>query len=350
MTGIGTADKHWPYIISHHTVYLYIIIIIASIALILAPMYVPYQGFVTLSYGLSYAMASLGLNLLLGYAGLLSFGHGVFFAIGAYTVALIARYAPNMYSLEVIIPLSIISSGLFAALVGYICARVAAAYFAILNLAISMVIYSLIFKFYGITRGSDGLPVPPPMILGRSTTFAGFDYIINIFYYILAMIFIVSTIILYLMIVSSPFGKAIQATRDNPDRAYLLGINVRNYRYYAYIISGIYTGLGGAMWSIVNGYVSPEIAHWTFSGEIVFMTLLGGYTIFIGPIIGALIYAYIKLYAAIYTQYWLFTLGALILMFSLVFPKGIAGSLVSFYQMIVRVRVKSVAIENSGGE
>ncbi|MEM4969836.1 MAG: branched-chain amino acid ABC transporter permease [Sulfolobales archaeon] len=311
------------------------IFVIFTALLTVLPYLLPDYYIIVLSYALSFAIASLGFNLLLGYTGLLSFGHASFFAIGAYTVALIARYMPRIYSLEIVIPIALGVSALSAALIGAICIRHTEAHFSILMLAISMIIYSLIFKFYNITRGSDGLPVPIPKMLGLSLSeMPRSEYITSIFYYILISIFIASTFIMYL-IVSSPFGKALQAIRDNPGRAYLIGINVKLYRYYSFILSGIYTGLAGALWSIVNGYTSPEIAHWTFSGEIAFMTLLGGYTLFIGPILGAIIYTFLKLYAVIYTPYWLFTTGVAITAFSLLLPRGIGGGIMDIYKIMI---------------
>lgn len=309
------------------------IFVIFTALLAIIPHFLPDYYVIVLSYALTFAIASLGFNLLLGYTGLLSFGHASFFAIGAYTTALIARYMQGIYSLEALIPIVLGVSALFAALIGAICIRHTEAHFSILMLAISMIIYSLIFKFYNVTRGSDGLPIPIPKMFGSSLLgMPRSEYITSVFYYVLIGIFIVSTFIMYL-IVSSPFGKALQAIRDNPGRSYLIGINVKLYRYYSFMISGVYTGLAGALWSIVNGYTSPEIAHWTFSGEIAFMTLLGGYTLFIGPIIGAIIYTFLKLYAVIYTPYWLFTTGVAIAAFSLLLPRGIGGGIMNIYKI-----------------
>jgi branched-chain amino acid transport system permease protein len=338
-----------PYVV-RNILSMIIIFIVSASLLAMAPHILPRYYVIVLSYAISFAIASLGFNLLLGYTGLLSFGHAVFFAAGAYTIALIARYVPELYSLEIIITIAIGASAMLAALIGAICTRHTEAHFSILMLAISMIIYSLIFKFYNITRGSDGLPVPIPKVFGLSFNWMPrSEYIVNVFYYILLAIFIISTFIMYL-VTSSPFGKALQAVRDNPGRAYLIGINVKLYRYYSFIISGIYTGLAGALWSIINGHTSPEIAHWTFSGEIVFMTLLGGYTLFIGPIIGAIVYTFLKLYAVIYTPYWLLTTGVAITAFSLLLPRGIGGGIAGLYKFMRPSREKEVEKRLRGWE
>jgi branched-chain amino acid transport system permease protein len=132
-------------------------------------------------------------------------------------------------------------------------------------------------------------------------------------------------------IVHSPFGKALQSIRDNEVRAEMIGIRVRRYRWYAFILSGMFTGLGGALWSFVNGHITPEIAEWVFSGEIVYMTLLGGFMVFEGPIIGAILFTYLKLYAVSITQYWMFVIGATLIVLVLLLPEGITGGFVKLW-------------------
>ena len=111
------------------------------------------------------------------------------------------------------------------------------------------------------------------------------------------------------VIVHSPFGKALQAIRDNETRAQFLGIPVRRYRWIAFVISGSFTGLAGALWVPLNGLTTPDILYWPFSGEIVFMTVLGGFRTFTGPIVGAIVFNYLKVYAVASTDYWQFVLG-----------------------------------------
>jgi branched-chain amino acid transport system permease protein len=135
-------------------------------------------------------------------------------------------------------------------------------------------------------------------------------------------------------IVGSPFGKALQAIRDNEVRAELIGIRVRRYRLYAFIISGMFVGLGGALWTFVNGHVTADLSHWVFSGEIVYMTLLGGFGIFEGPIIGAIIFTYLKLYAMGNTQYWMFVIGGTLIVLVLILPNGVAGAFSSLWTKI----------------
>ena len=132
------------------------------------------------------------------------------------------------------------------------------------------------------------------------------------------------------VIVHSPFGKALQAIRDNETRAEFVGVQVRRYRWIAFVISGIFTGLAGALWVPLNGLTTPDILYWPFSGEIVFLTVLGGFQTFTGPIVGAIIFNYLKIYAVGHTVYWQMVLGIVLVVLVLVLPTGIVGTLRRF--------------------
>ncbi|MFB0521838.1 MAG: branched-chain amino acid ABC transporter permease [Desulfatiglandales bacterium] len=310
--------------------YLFVIL-----ALLFLPRILSTFNLILFEYGLTFAIAVLGFNLLLGYTGLLSFGHGAFFAAGAYGVAMIAKYFPGLYSMEILIPSALLVSFIISAIFGFLCVRHTRIFFAILALALSMLVYALVFKFYYITGGSDGLYVKVPSMFGM--TFEGIrrpQFLSGIYYYFLLGVFVFSFIIMK-GIVNSPFGKALQALRDNELRAELIGIRVRRYRLYVFIISGMFTGLGGALWSFINGHVTPDVSHWVFSGEIVYMTLLGGFAIFEGPIIGAMIFTFLKLYAMGSTEYWMFIIGITIIILVLLLPTGIAGG---FKKLADRIR------------
>lgn len=285
-------------------------------------------------YGLTFAIVGLGFNLLLGYTGLLSFGHGAYFAAGAYTVAMISKYFPQAYSLEILIPAALFFSMVLSIIFGFVCVRHTRIFFSILALSLSMLLYALLFKLYHITGGSDGLRVPLPTLAGIS--FKGIrrpEFLSGTYYYFLLGMFSFSFLIMK-GIVSSPFGKALQAIRDNEVRAELIGIRVRRYRLYGFIISGMFVGLGGALWTFINGHVTADLSHWVFSGEIVYMTLLGGFHVFEGPIIGAMIFTYLKLYAMGNTQYWMFVIGATLIVLVLLLPNGVAGAISSLWKKL----------------
>jgi branched-chain amino acid transport system permease protein len=132
------------------------------------------------------------------------------------------------------------------------------------------------------------------------------------------------------VIVHSPFGKALQAIRDNETRAEFVGVQVWHYRWVAFLISGIFTGLAGALWVPLNGLTTPDILHWTFSGKMVFFTVLGGFQTFFGPIVGAIIFNYLETYAVGHTVYWQMVLGIVLVVLVLALPAGIVGTVRRF--------------------
>ncbi len=297
--------------------------------LVLPSLVEPYET-VLLSYGLIFAIAALGFNLLLGYTGLLSFGHSAYFGMGAYGVAFIVKYL-KITSMEVFLLGGILASTLVAALFGFLCVRYTRIFFGILTLALSQVLWSLAFKFFWITGGTDGLRVPTPSLLGGQVTMAlgkgqdKMDFLAHRYYYYVLVVFCVSVAVMW-VIVHSPFGKALQAIRDNETRAEFVGIQVRKYRYVAFLVSGAYTGLAGALWVPLNGLTTPDILVWTFSGKIVFFTVLGGFQTFFGPIIGAVVFNYLETYAVGHTVYWQLVLGVVLVVLVLALPAGIVGT------------------------
>src|SRR5258708_11619738 len=279
-------------------------------------------------YGLVMEIGAVGFNLLLGYTGLLSFGHSAYFGVGAYTVALaVAHFGPH--SMEVYLVVGIPVVALTSALFGYICVRHTQIFFGILTLAISQVIYSLAVKFYWVTGGSDGLRVPRPTLLLGLLSFPGPQglqtFVRSYYYYVLA-IFAICVVLMWVS-VHSPFGKALQAIRDNEVRARFLGLRIRRFRWIAFLVSGTFTGIAGILWVPLNGLTTPDVLYWTFSGEIVFTALLGGFRNFTGPIVGGIVFTYLKTYAVASTEYWQLLLGVVLVTLGLVLPTGIVGAI-----------------------
>ena len=297
------------------------------LALIVLPFVVPPYQAVLLSYGLVFAIAALGFNLLLGYTGLLSFGHSAYFGAGAYAVAFIVKYA-KLDSMEAFLLGGILASGAVAALFGLLCVRYTRIFFGILTMALSQVLWSLAFKFFWVTGGSDGLRVPTPTLLGGFVRAGNdkFEFLSHRYYYYVLAVFVICVAAMW-VIVHSPFGKALQAIRDNETRAEFVGVQVWHYRWVAFVISGVFTGIAGALWVPLNGLTTPDILHWTFSGKMVFFTVLGGFQTFFGPIVGAVIYNYLETYAVGHTVYWQMVLGIVLVALVLALPAGIVGTL-----------------------
>jgi branched-chain amino acid transport system permease protein len=298
------------------------------VVLALLPQLVDLYQTQLLTYGLIAAIAALGFNLLLGYTGLLSFGHSAFFGIGAYTIAFLLRYL-QIQSMESYLAIGLPIVALSSVLLGFICVRHTRIFFGILTLALSQVLYSLALKFFWVTGGTDGLRVARPSLLFGLVSFSGagsFQRFIQTYYYYVLALFAISVVIMW-VIVHSPFGKALQAIRDNETRAAFLGLRIRRFRLIAFTVSGTFTGLAGILWAPLNGLATPDVLYWTFSGEIVFTALLGGFRTFAGPIVGGFVFTYLKTYAVATTEYWQALLGTVLVLLVILLPTGIVGAL-----------------------
>ncbi len=307
---------------------------LALVVLVLLPLFIPIYHLTQVETALSMAIMALGLNLLLRYTGVLSFGIGAYFASGAYAVGLLYMYLPDYFSFELSLLAGLVVSALVSALFGFVCVRHTRIFFSILTLALSMLLFAVLEKAYHYTGGSDGIRVPIPTFFGYE--FEGmrrYQFLAGPYYYVVLAIFSAATLLM-LAIVNSPFGKALQATRDNELRAEMIGVRVQRFRWYAFVIAGTFAGLSGAVWSFVNGHITPEISHWVFSGEVVYMVLLGGFLIFEGPIVGALIFTYLQLYAVANTEYWMLIVGSTLIILVLLLPGGITGGLAKLAALI----------------
>lgn len=298
-----------------------------AVLLLIVPYVAPAYQTILLSYGLAFAIAAVALNLLLGYTGLLSFGHAAFFGAGAYAAGFMVKYF-HVVSMEAFLAASALSGIVIAALFGFVCVRYTKIFFSILALALSQVLWSLAFKLFWVTGGTDGLRVPTPVLLGG--VFGAPDdkvvFLSHQYYYYTLGVFAICIGLMWL-IVHSPFGQALQAIRDNEVRAEFVGIRVRRYRWIAFVLSGMFATVAGALWAPLNGLATPEALYWPFSGEIVFMAVLGGFRTFFGPIVGAVVFNYLKAYAVGRTEYWQLLLGVVLVVLVMAMPEGVMGTL-----------------------
>ena len=257
---------------------------------------------------MGFAIALFGLNLLFGFTGLLPFGHALFLAIGAYTAAYLTAAAA---AIVIAIP------------VGLLCIRYIKIYFGMLTLAFSMLLYSFLFKFYKITGGDEGLRIkmPTPSLFDLSkydtiTILTG-----PLYYYVFGLMLVLA--IIMWRIVDSPFGLGLRAIRENEQKAKYLGVNVQRYRLVAFVVAGVYGALGGVIVAIPVGLADPSLAYWVQSGNLVFMLLLGGYTNFFGPVLGAVLFIFFQDQLMSYTEYWRLTFGVLLAVIVIFFPNGL---------------------------
>lgn len=256
-------------------------------------------------------------NLLMGYAGMISFGQAAYLGIGGYTAGLLLKNIAGLsfYAGLLAAP---VGGALAALIIGYFCVRRTHIYFAILTLAFGHIIYLIAFKWYDFTGGDNGLigiPVPDWI---TEPTFAN--------YYKFVLVICVVAIYLLWRIVNSPFGKTLTAIRENPERADFIGIPVDRYRLYAFVVVGAFSGLAGALIMVNDRSVYPDLAHWTQSTQVLLMVLLGGVYTFFGPIIGALLLRTMDAdITQNYPEIWQLFEGGVMVLILFGLPGGIVG-------------------------
>lgn len=259
------------------------------------------------------AVAACGLNLMLGYAGMVSFGPAGLYAVGAYTTALILYYTELPFGLAFIA--GPVGAALASIVIGWFCVRLTQVYFALLTLAFSQIIHTIVFEWYAFTKGDDGIvDIQIPAMLDTIPA-----------YYYFSLLVACLCVALMWMIVNSPFGKTLQALRENPGRTESVGINVRLYQLSAFVISGFFLGVAGSLFCGFNKNVFPVYAHWMKSTEMLVVCLVGGIYNFFGPIVGSIIFILLDKIITSFTQYWPFVLGIVVLGLLLFLRGGIAG-------------------------
>jgi branched-chain amino acid transport system permease protein len=272
----------------------------------------------------AYAIALLGFNLLFGYGGLLSFGHAMYLGLGAYAAAIVAGVF-GIRHFELVLVAAALSAAVVALPIGFLCVRYTGIFFGMLTLAFGMLAHSFLFKFYHLTGGDSGMRVPRMRILTLEfDALNKIELLAGPFYYYCLALMLLAGFALW-RIVHSPFGLHLRSLRDNPQKAEFLGVRVRQLRLLAYVISAGYGGIGGAILGFRIGLADPELVHWTHSGHLVFMTVLGGFSNFFGPVVGALALTLLQDQLQSITQYWRFVLGAMLAAIVIFFPRGLAG-------------------------
>jgi branched-chain amino acid transport system permease protein len=295
-----------------------------AIALAALPLVLPsyYVGLMIPFYG--YAIALLGFNLLFAYTGLLSFGHAMFLGLGAYGAAVMSGMFA-VKSFEIVLLAVMTAAAVVALPIGFLCVRYVGIFFGMLTLAFGMLFHSFLFKFYYVTGGDSGMRVPRMSILGLEfDQYNKIDFLAGPFYYYCLALLIIAGLVMW-RIVHSPFGLHLKAIRDNPRKAEYLGVRIHRFRLAAFVISAVFGAAGGAILGFRVGLADPELVYWTQSGQLVFMAVLGGFSNFFGPIIGAFAFTWLQDQLQSLTEYWRFVLGVILALIVVGFPAGIAG-------------------------
>jgi len=291
----------------------------ALVILALAPLALPFLQFV-LTIAIAKGFAALGVALLLR-AGLISLGHAMFYAIGAYAAAFMITTL-GITDFAVLMIGSTAISALFGLLFGLFLVRYRAIFFAMLNLAVSMVIFALASKLYGITGGTDGLRVGIPTVFGIELAKASFDTLL--FYTTIVLVAVLG--ILVHRYLKSPLGHALSAVHSNEVRLEYLGVSAWSTLLTAYTISAALAGVGGAIAALSIGHVLPEFAFWTESGHLVLTAVLGGIAGIAGPFLGSVFLELVHTVAVGYAaEAWNLIVGVALLVVIFFLPRGLYG-------------------------
>ena len=260
-----------------------------------------------------YVLFATSLNVLVGYAGNISFGHAAYFAIGGYSCSILLTTCD--LPLYASLPAAVLFSAVCAAAVGFFCVRLTDIYFAMLTLAFAMLVWSVAFKWRSLTGGDDGfVGVTLPQALTSRVLF---------FYFCQALVW--GSVAALWGICRSPFGRVLTAIRENPGRAEFLGVDTRLMRWAAFVVAGTFAGLAGALFAMYNRGMYVESAFWPESAQVLIMVLLGGMYSFLGPALGAAVLYLLEQLANQVTEYWPAVLGIILLAVVLAAPEGLAG-------------------------
>jgi branched-chain amino acid transport system permease protein len=272
----------------------------------------------------AFGLFATSLNLLVGYTGMISFGHGMFFGLGAYGYGLI------MQRTGVPIPVAFVGTLLItavvAALIGAICVRLKEIYFAFVTLAFQMLIHSTILSWASLTGGDQGLRggIPRPVFLG-------IDLSNHVHLYVTSCALLVIGLLLMRQIAQSPFGYTLRMIRDNANRASFIGIDVWRAKLTIFVLAALFASTGGIVMALFVSGAYPEFAYWTISGEGIFINMLGGITTFLGPMVGTVLLLILNDTVTRLTEYYGIVLGIVILFFAIGLRKGLMDFVVEWY-------------------
>jgi branched-chain amino acid transport system permease protein len=289
--------------------------------LLTVPAWAPlFGGYTALaSRALVFGLAAMGLNLLLGFTGVMSFGHAAYFGLGAYGAGLTLKYL--IASTPLAIAAGTLLGGLAGMLFGIFIVRRRGVYFAMVTIAFGQVCFYIAYRWNDFTGGYDGLrgfqraPIGPLDLADN-----------NAFYFFLLGVFAVAVALMGVLL-RSPFGRTLLAIRENERRARFLGIPIERQIWLSFSISCFFTALAGALYALLNNFADPLLLHYSTSGQIVIMTVMGGMRAFWGPLLGAAVFVVLQDYISSQTDNWMSFIGLIFVLVVLFFPRGLLGVL-----------------------
>jgi branched-chain amino acid transport system permease protein len=269
-------------------------------------------------------LAAIAVNFLLGFTGVLSFGHAAYFGLGSYGAAMTIKYLVPSTPLAIIV--GVVVGTAAAAVIGYLIKSLRGTYFAMVTIAFGQVFYFIAFRWNAVTGGDDGLTgwTRQPLHLGFTTIDILHDD--KAFYYLALALFGLSVGAMALLL-RSPLGRTLIAIRENERRARFLGVPVERHIWLSFVISGAFCALAGALFALLSNFTDPRSLHWTLSGNFVIMAVLGGMRSFWGPLVGAAVFVVLQDYVSSHTANWMSFIGLFFVLVVLFFPRGVLGIL-----------------------
>ena len=268
---------------------------------------------------LIYGLFAMSLDLIIGYTGMVSFGHAAYFGLGAYGSALV------LLNFGQPVPVALLAgallAGVVAAPVAYLSTRATGIYFAMLTLAFAQLLYTVAYKWRDLTGGSDGIAGVP-----KTTLFWGGPSLATPqAFYLLVAACVLLSLLACQALVRSPFGRALMAIRENERRFTSLGRDPRPFKLVVFVIAATFAGLAGALFAPFRGFASPEVMFWVLSGQVLMMVVMGGIGTLVGPVLGAMVFILIQEIASSYTEHWMIFTGVVFVLMVIFLPGGLMG-------------------------
>jgi len=283
-----------------------------------------------LTEALIFAIWAMSLDLLVGYTGLVTFGHAAAFGLGSYAAGYFAREVTADFLASLLVAQVVVVA--VALTIGFVATRVSGVAFAIISLCIAQVLFQVAVAWRSVTEGMDGLVgVPLPKLLGL-TVDAGTEF------YLLTILIVLAVYVGLSRLVESPFGRTLQAIRTNEDRAAAIGINVRLHKWLAFILSWAIAGIGGTLMVFMKAGTTPMSLHWSESGNVLVMAIFGGLGTLFGPLIGAVAFVFLRDEFTTRFEAWQFAFGLVFVVVVLAFPTGLAGIITHVWRSLWRAR------------